>query len=184
MPAGGSVLVYHSVHACLELRTHRPRASASSLPTLNLECSTLTCLSPLTPLFPLDRSHSPVSPLFPLHAQEQGRTPCTLLPALTEHGQIGPGQELRSLRPHVTFPPTSHEPLSRNSSLPHTSAKLSRQRLCFLSLPQRRGEGGAGNMLTKRSTGGPFSRFSSHIWGPSSRAHLPPSLLILKLESR
>src|SRR5208283_887432 len=27
----------------------------------------------LTPLFPLDASHSPISPLFPLHTQKQGR---------------------------------------------------------------------------------------------------------------
>ena len=30
---------------------------------------------PLTPLFPLDASHSPVTPLFPLHTQKQGGTP-------------------------------------------------------------------------------------------------------------
>jgi hypothetical protein len=29
----------------------------------------------LTPLFPLDASHSPVTPLFPLHTQKQGGTP-------------------------------------------------------------------------------------------------------------
>jgi len=29
----------------------------------------------LTPLFPLDASHSPVSPLFPLDTQKQGGTP-------------------------------------------------------------------------------------------------------------
>src|SRR5208337_3461464 len=32
-------------------------------------------LHPLTPLFPLDASHSPVTPLFPLHTQKQGGTP-------------------------------------------------------------------------------------------------------------
>src|SRR5208337_4815854 len=32
-------------------------------------------LHPLTPLFPLDASHSPVSPLFPLDTQNRGGTP-------------------------------------------------------------------------------------------------------------
>jgi hypothetical protein len=35
--------------------------------------SSLLC--PLTPLFPLDASHSPVTPLFPLDTQKQGGTP-------------------------------------------------------------------------------------------------------------
>jgi hypothetical protein len=33
-------------------------------------------LSLLTPLFPLDASHSPVTPLFPLHTQKEGGPPC------------------------------------------------------------------------------------------------------------
>jgi len=46
--------------------SERSTASFFALPLLSC---------PLTPLFPLDASHSPVSPLFPLHTQKQGGTP-------------------------------------------------------------------------------------------------------------
>ncbi len=61
---------------------------------------------PLTPLLPLDTSHSPVTPLFPLHTQKQGGRACLLhvqllalncfspltliIPALTDGPPVSP----------------------------------------------------------------------------------------------
>src|SRR5208337_2140679 len=55
------------------LRGHRSCA-ISERPT-SLPFAPPSLLHPLTPLFPLDASHSPVSPLFPLDTQNRGGTP-------------------------------------------------------------------------------------------------------------
>jgi hypothetical protein len=89
-----------------------------------------------------------------------GVPPCTLLPALTEHGQSGPGQELRSLRGTSRF----HRQVTGHfSATPFltTLRQSAPANLFAFYLFRREGGGGARNMLTKRSTGGPCFRFSS-----------------------
>src|SRR5208282_2821649 len=46
--------------------------------SVDCRLSAVDCFSPLTPLFPLDTSHSPVTPLFPLDTQNRGTRVCVV----------------------------------------------------------------------------------------------------------
>jgi|SRR5271157_757685 len=98
----------------------RPTSSSFASPSL---------LCPLTPLFPLDASHSPVTPLFPLHTQKQGVPPSC---GLTNRSTSG----MHPLRPMSVSP--SFSVLSASSAVDPLSAAFPRLPLACPPKLQRR----------------------------------------------
>src|SRR5208282_2574966 len=78
--------------------------------SVDCRLSAVDCFSPLTPLFPLDTSHSPVTPLFPLDTQNRGTPPSNMTnrsisvsspwtPSAASNGIVDPPMFLITSRP-------------------------------------------------------------------------------------